>query len=78
MFDIKCSAFCHIMEPLSLDDCTQNTTASAEKFLVYHFICGDKNELAVKDLSLCDFKGDYDGNALIILQLDHTAGKSHF
>jgi Ulp1 family protease len=66
-----------MMEPLSLDDCTQNTTASAEKFLVYLFVCGDKIELAAKDLSLCDFKGVYNDDALITLQLDHTVGKSH-
>jgi hypothetical protein len=66
------------MKTLSLDDCTQNTTASAEKFRVYPFVRGDKIELAAKDLSLCDFKGDYNGRALITLQLDHTASKSHF
>ena len=66
------------MEPLSVDEFTDNTTFSDEKFLVYPFVRGDKIELAAKDLSLCDFKGDYDSDALITLQLDHTAGKSHF
>ncbi len=50
-----------------MDDCTQNTTASAEKFRVYPFVRGDKIELAAKDLSLCDFKGDYNGHALTLM-----------
>ena len=54
------------MEPLSVDELTNNTTFSDEKFLVYPFVRGDKIELVAKDLSLCDFKGGYDSDALLL------------
>ncbi len=35
-------------------------------------------ELAAKDLSLCDFRSEFSQEALITLQLDHVAKRSHF
>jgi hypothetical protein len=47
-------------------------------FLVYPFFGGNKGELAVKDLSLCEFVVDYNIDQLITLQLDQAVGRSHF
>jgi len=63
-----------------MDDPTQDTTFSTQKFLVYPFVQGEKVELAVKDLPLCDFVGVYDVDAIISLQMEHLHGlkRSHF